>query len=112
MRLERCREYLRVCDCVHREEQHVGQKEELERRSIELSLPLKVCHRQGTRTRHQTPNAANQSAIDPDERQGDLLQEAPKRQVPRVQWTLAASRAEGCRDGFVTGGAGPRLADG
>ena len=98
---------LRAGHRLHREEQHVGEEEQAERRREGHAPPVPVGERQRARARQQHAEAAQQPAVDGAQRVEDLVEPPLQREVFRVEPAFAAGRAEGGRDRASAVRAGP-----
>jgi len=109
MRVERGRDDVGARQRLHREEQHVGHEEQLQRSCVRYSLALDIRHRQRAWTAQQRSQAAHEPAVDRAECTEQLFEQPAKRELPSRRWTLAASRTIGCVDRAVARRTRPRL---
>ena len=108
VRVERRREDARVGQRLDREEDDVGEQEQLERADEGLAPALAVGQRQAARMKQQRAQAAQETAVDAGDRLHQLRRDPLEREVDRADRALTTSGTERChqRDPAVRAGPG------
>ena len=107
VRVERRREDARVGQRLDREEDDVGEQEQLERADEGLAPALAVGQRQAARMKQQRAQAAQQTAVDAGDRLHQLRRDPLEREVDRADRALAATGTERRRQRDPAVRAGP-----
>lgn len=107
VRVESGRHYVGARQRLRREEEHVGNEEQLERPDERNPSSAHISVGQRAGTKDEVAETAEQSTVDVRERVEHLAEEPAQCQVAWLGPALAAMRAIGCRDVAMARGTGP-----